>query len=129
MRWFGRLFATGLIAVGVGPAGSTVVWPRSDTPSLWFKCPTGAKLEVVGAGARCTFAPVVVLEPAADCELGWWVVVDGASKPAGADACSNGTQTVRRTCGATLVVVPKGLDRCERVSSRSAEPPKIPVRV
>lgn len=126
MRVLHGLLAAGALLLGSGFASTAVHRPM---PSTWYKCATGASLEVVGTGTRCTFAPVVVLDAMTECAAGWWVVVDGAAWPAGADACTNGTRTVNRSCAPrdTLVVVPKGGDRCERVSVRAPEPPKTPV--
>jgi hypothetical protein len=123
MRLFPSLFvvAAAVLCAGLGGRGATA--PTAGQPSTWYRCATGATLEVMGTASRCTFSPVVVLEPLMECARGWWVVVDGT---AGADACSNGTQTVSRACaaGVTLVVLPKREDRCERVAARAAEPPQ-----
>ena len=127
MRLFSSLFATGAVVMAAGFGGRSTPPPLADTASTWYRCATGATLEVLGAASRCTFTPVVVLEPLAECARGWWVVVDGA---AAADACSNGTQTIQRSCsaGVTLVVVAKREDRCERVAARAPEPPQVTVQ-
>jgi hypothetical protein len=127
MRLFPSLFITSAVVIGAGLGGRSAPAPAASQPSTWYRCGAGATLEVMGTASRCTFSPVVVLEPLVACARGWWVVVDGA---AGADGCSNGAQIVNRTCaaGVTLVIVPKREDRCERVAARVPEPPQTAVQ-
>lgn len=127
MRLLATTIAAATLAFGLA-RGATEARPAGAVhamPSTWYKCPTGATLEVLGNDSRCHYAPSVTVYPLAGCPYGTTPTVDGI--PTNVDSCNSGKTPSPRTCSDTRYqkVVVAGADRCEYVTVRPSQAPNI----